>query len=1469
MMPQFRLRSALATLVWSLVFVPVTLVAQVTITELMAVADENYPDADGAPSDWIELTNLGSEIVSLEGYHLTNNLNDPTRWTFPAVSLKPGEALVIIASGKDRPNPAELHANFALDRDGDELALIAPDGVTVVSEVNPGQGYPEQRDQISYGYGLIGLEQTSTAVPRGAPLRYLVPQNGDLGASWTEGNFDDSGWTEGTAGIGFETPGGPLSPLVTTDIRSEMYAVNASIYLRFPFELDLNDRQVLSLELDTYIDDGFVAYLNGVEIGSFGKTEPLSWNSSSNESRSDSVTLSTPITIELGGFQSALVNGTNVLALQAMNFAAGNSDMVADLELKITTLSTESRPQYAFLTTPTPGRPNGLLTPAPPSRVLFSETSRMFTGAFELTLACDTPGAVIRYTTDLSVPTAESPIYESPIPISDSTQVRARAFLEGAIDGTVTTHSFLKMAEGVPEFSSNLPVIVISTLGTGSPPDTGSTTRKECFMFFFEPDPETGRTVLSQSPKLTTRAGIRRRGSSSGYWPKYSLSVETWNDGDDDDRNIEPLGMAREADWILNARYEWDLALMRNPFVYEISRQIGRYAPRTRFVEVFSDTSGNEVADLDYFGVYSLIERIEIDENRVDIEHLRPWENREAEITGGYIFKNDRPDPGEPTMSVAGMGQLTNVDPGGLLLSSQQRAWLVNHLNQLNAALTNRTDGTNPTTGLHFSDYIDVDSWLDHHLLNILVMNIDWGRHSAFFHKDRGGKIVSGPVWDFDRSLGCEDVRDNNPRAWEGGVNAVGTVSSKTWYDDRYPWYGHLIGPTADPAGANFPDVRQRHTDRWFRLREREFSTENLHAVIDAFAAEIREAQARNFERWTQYPPNGGNFADPGLTGWEAEVSHMKNWLATRAAWVDEQYPARPLFNTEGGAIEVDFGLVMGSPDGAVYYTIDGSDPRAPGGEPSTSALVFPGGPITETFIDPDTSSCRFLVPQDGSLGLSWTAAPESFDDRDWTAGINGVGYESIGGISELIQTDITRDMKGVNASCYVRFEFDFDNAENANSALLSLWADDGFVAYLNGTEVGSLLKPAELRWDSTTDARQQRPGGDDAVLSTPVKIDLTPYLDQLRNGGNVIAIHGLNNASGSADFLVRTRLEINHNVSPEPLAIEETVSITARTYNGSTWSAPSQATLVAGSHGANPANLVISEIMYHPAPPSAEEVAAGFRDQDLFEYLEILNVGSVPLALTGLRFLDGITFDFNLAPGAVLPAGGCALLVRNRDAFAFRYGEPTAAAIIGEFSDGTGLSNSGERLTLQALDGSPIHDFFFRDQAPWPTAADGEGYSLVLVDPAARPDHANPANWQSSPTPGGSPGHSEALDFATWAAPFGHPVPTSDNDGDQRNALLEFAEGTDPQGHESPGKTTEIFREPGGSVIVSFRRNLRASGITIELESSPNLEDWQPAGPDWTYLGEQNLGDGHARVYFRSHSPGTARYLRQRMTLR
>ena len=1447
--------------------------ADLQITEFMAVADPNFSDADGAPSDWVEISNSGAETASLDGYFLTNNVTDLRRWAFPEVEIAAGASLVVFASGKTptTPAPDELHASFTLDRGGDYLALIAPDGATAVSEFTP--VYPEQFEGISYGIGVAGGSTRETFVARDGEAKYFIPSDDSLGDAWKKSptEFDDSGWTSAVAGVGFESVGGTLEPIIATNITDAMKSVNASGFFRFPFQFDAEGKQIILMQLSVHIDDGFVAYLNGVEIGSFRKPPNLQWNSTAtgSPSRSDRQTIENAIVIDVSAYRTAMIDGENVLALQGMNSSAGGSDFVIDAELLADVKDTSGGLQDGYFEEPTPGAPNGTLKNGPSEEVIFSVSSGLFTENFEVELSIATPDSVIRYTTDLSVPTNAignlSPIYTGPIEITESTQIRTQAFKNGSLDGGVRTETFLKMSGEVPAFSSNLPVVILSTLGKGAPPGTSSTTRKTAFMFFFEPDPLTGRTVLTQSPALTTRAGVRRRGSSSGGWPKWSLAVETWRDGDDEDRNIEPLGMPLEADWVLSARYEWDLALLRNPFVYEVSRQIDRYAPRTQFVEVFADTSGAEISDNDYFGVYSLIEKIEMDPNRVDIARIKPWENTAPEITGGYIFKNDRPDPGEPTINVRGMGQITLVDPDGGEIAGNQRSWLTGHLNEIDVALINDPEGINTATGLHFSDYIDVDSWIDHHWLNIMVMNIDWGRHSAFFHKDRDGKIVCGPVWDYDRALGCEDVRDNNPRAWEGVVNAVGTVSSKTWYDSRFPWYGNLLGPTQDPRGAHYPEIRQRHTDRWFELRKGEFSIENLHAIIDSMAGEIRESQARNFDRWRQYPPNGGNFADPGLSGWEAEISHMKNWLVARTEWLDSQYLKPPVFNTPGGVIAPGFQLVMGSPDGQVFYTIDGSDPRAPGGLPTEETISFLGGPVEETLIDVDALG-RYLVPSDDSLGLTWTEAPDVFDDSTWKTAINGVGFESSAGISELISTNIQPEMRSINASCYLRLPFDFDNTENINSLTLTVWADDGFVAYLNGTEVGSLLKPSPLLWNSRTHGGRGFPGGDTAVLTAPIIIDLTPFKDQMRDGENVIALHGMNSSIGGSDFLMRPMLSINHNVSPTPATVDGTQVITARTFDGSQWSAPEQIALIISEDLADSSNLVISEIMFRPSLPNEKESTAGFDRREEFEYLEFLNISDTPVALIGIHFSDGVEFDFNNSLINLLEPGARALLVKNRAAFEFRYGTALSDRIVGEFQNGTKLKNEGERLLITAFGGDVLRDFAYDNKAPWPVAAGDGGFSLVLAAPETSPDHALAANWKLSPAFGGTPGTSDELNFITWASAFGNPEPESDNDSDGHAALMEYAMGTDPTIPDS----TDTQLEFGEFLTFSFRRNPLAVDVTFTLEQSADLEVWTAADDAIALVDEIDNRDGTATLLYRSILPmdGNPLFLRMRVTL-
>jgi hypothetical protein len=120
------------------------------ISEFMAANLSGLADEDGAFSDWIELYNPDTTPVSLAGYHLTDNAAHLDKWTFPAVTMDSGAYLIVFASGKDRRDPAgRLHTNFQLAADGEYLALVAPDGVTVISAFVP--SYPPQFDNQSFG----------------------------------------------------------------------------------------------------------------------------------------------------------------------------------------------------------------------------------------------------------------------------------------------------------------------------------------------------------------------------------------------------------------------------------------------------------------------------------------------------------------------------------------------------------------------------------------------------------------------------------------------------------------------------------------------------------------------------------------------------------------------------------------------------------------------------------------------------------------------------------------------------------------------------------------------------------------------------------------------------------------------------------------------------------------------------------------------------------------------------------------------------------------------------------------------------------------------------------------------------------------------------------------------------------------------------------------------------------------------
>ncbi len=173
--------------------------ATVIISEFLADNGGGLRDEDLESPGWIELFNTGPSTVNLNGWHLTDNPAIPAKWTFPAANLPVGGNLIIFASGKNRTNPGwPLHANFQLDKGGEYLALVQPNG-TIEHAYSP--AYPKQRQNVSYG---VEFQTTATSlISTNATARILVPTNGALGTTWTTNTFNDSAWMTSSMPVSF------------------------------------------------------------------------------------------------------------------------------------------------------------------------------------------------------------------------------------------------------------------------------------------------------------------------------------------------------------------------------------------------------------------------------------------------------------------------------------------------------------------------------------------------------------------------------------------------------------------------------------------------------------------------------------------------------------------------------------------------------------------------------------------------------------------------------------------------------------------------------------------------------------------------------------------------------------------------------------------------------------------------------------------------------------------------------------------------------------------------------------------------------------------------------------------------------------------------------------------------------------------------------------------------------------------
>lgn len=566
----------------------------------------------------------------------------------------------------------------------------------------------------------------------------------------------------------------------------------------------------------------------------------------------------------------------------------------------------------------------------------FSIPGGLYTNAVAVELSASGPGEMVRYTLDGAEPSSASTPYSSPLKLAESTLVKAKVFDSKSASSATVTEAYTFMDPGLATFSSNLPLIVLDTFGERVPYGQKIPVAARFL------DAKTGRNSLAGSAEFEGLGELNVRGHTSLRFPKHSYHFQTKLEGESS-RKVALLGFPKDSDWVLYAPYV-DKSLMRDVLGYELSNQIGRWAARTRFVEVFLNDSGKKLTQRNYIGVYVFEEKIKRGKNRVDVKKLTPEDNGEPNITGGYIIKKDHadhiddPDPSIPILGGLGRrkevsfhssrgGQFFYVEPKGDVITEEQKAWLKQYINQFERVLYS-DDFKDPKTG--YAAYIDPDSFIDHHLLVELSKNIDGFRFSTFYYKDRGGRLNMGPIWDWNLCFGNAMPREGfNPEGWY-------------WpqLDDRqYSWFRRLFQD---------PDFAQRYVDRWGQLRTNQVSIVKILGRVDELAALLNEAQARNFRRWRVLGrsvwPNafvGQSFTD--------EVGFLKQWIRQRIEWMDQEFLFPPTFSRRGGAANAGAKLELRARQGKVYYTLDGSDPRAPGGAISPAAKLYRSSIVLQT----------------------------------------------------------------------------------------------------------------------------------------------------------------------------------------------------------------------------------------------------------------------------------------------------------------------------------------------------------------------------------------------------------------------------------------------------------------------------------------------------------------------------------------
>ena len=393
--------------------------------------------------------------------------------------------------------------------------------------------------------------------------------------------------------------------------------------------------------------------------------------------------------------------------------------------------------------------------------------------------------------------------------------------------------------------TSHLPLVILHADGNVIPGVNREDSRRLTCSYTII-DHKNGVNRSTDAPTMEGLADINIRGNSSREFPKKQYGFRLV-DSQGEPAPASVMGMPEGSAWVLNGSWI-DRSMLRNYMMYNICGEFMPYSPRVRFCEVFVTNADKEPV---YQGVYTMMEKIRVEEDRVRLSDYDPKYAAAPFLV--QLNSHIDHDPIRRLYSEHERPSIFDLEyPKSDEITPESLRYIEQNLLTLDKLLL---DSTKSRDWSWLEDTLDLDSFVDYFLVNEFFQNYDAARRSTYMYRDLDGKYHMGPVWDFDGIC-------NNYIGIQFPLSEL-TITRQFYYVQL----------------TQSPEFLARCITRYGALRDSWLSDEYLLNYIDQAAAYLDGPGRRNSLLWYQ---NENEF----LT----DTAKMKEYIVQRGAWLDENY---------------------------------------------------------------------------------------------------------------------------------------------------------------------------------------------------------------------------------------------------------------------------------------------------------------------------------------------------------------------------------------------------------------------------------------------------------------------------------------------------------------------------------------------------------------------------------------------------